>query len=286
MKLVDTSPAVFITGAAGGIGAATTRALAAKGYRVFAGYHRSAAAVPSDPNVTPVQVDVTDPASVANAAKLVADAVADRGLRAVVNNAGLIVQGPLELLPPESFRRQFDVNTLGPAFVVQAFLPLLRAGNGRVINVSAPTARMPIPFMSPIGASKAALASWSTALRGELAAWRLPVVLIDPGATKTEIFADAARRAAEDLARASAAQLALYRGQLDALAAAGAKFRLGEVDVVVAAIVKAVTAKRPKRYYAAGRDARVFGALSHLPAGLRQRLVMRMMGLTNAAPVG
>lgn len=180
---------VFITGAAGGIGAATVRRLVEADIPVFAGYHRATGGLPAGPLITPVQVDVTDTGSVSRAADLVHQAVGDRGLTAVVNNAGAIVQGPTELLAPESLRWQLELNTLGPAFVVQSFLPLLRPRRGRIINVSAPTARIPVPFLGPIGASKAALSSWSTALRGELAPWGVSVVVIEPAATRTEIFA-------------------------------------------------------------------------------------------------
>lgn len=270
---------VFITGAAGGIGAATVTRLAKDGIPVYAGYHRDASGVPAGPLITPVQLDVTDPDSVAGAARVVRDAAEGRGLRAVINNAGLIVQGPLELLPPESLRRQFEVNTLGPVFVVQHFLPLLRPARGRVVNISAPTARVPVPFMGPIGASKAALSSWSAALRGELAAWRMPVTVIEPDGTQTAIFANAERRADADLADATPEQAALYRAQLAAVATAAAGQRLGSVEVIARVVHKAVVAARPRRRYTAGPGARLFGVVSHLPAGLRERLVMRAIGL-------
>lgn len=275
--------AVFITGAAGGIGAATTRSLVDAGIPVFAGYHRDTGALPESPLVTPVQLDVTDPGSVARAARLVADATGERGLRALVNNAGIIIQGPLELLPPESLRRQLDVNTLGPAFVVQQFVPLLRRSQGRIINISAPMARVPVPFMSAIGASKAALSSWSTALRGELAPWRIPVVVIEPDGTRTAIFAIAERQAEADLARATPEQVALYREQLDAVATAAASLSLGSTDPVARVILKAVLSNRPRRHYTAGRGAKVFAILSHLPAGVRDRVVVRSLGLHKVA---
>jgi NAD(P)-dependent dehydrogenase (short-subunit alcohol dehydrogenase family) len=284
--MTSISAGVFITGAAGGIGSATVRRLADAGIPVFAGYHTSTAEVPTGPLVTPVQVDVTDPASVALAARAVSEEVGDQGLRAVINNAGVIVQGPIELLPPESLRRQFDINTLGPAFVTQSFLPLLRTARGRVINISAPTARVPIPFLAPIGASKAALASWSAALRGELAAWGMPVVLIEPDGTRTAIFANAERQAETDLARADPARAGLYDEQLRAIAAAGASQRLGEADVVARVILKAVTASKPRRRYLAGPGTRLFAFLSHLPTGMRDAMVMRAMGLHKIPAAG
>jgi NAD(P)-dependent dehydrogenase (short-subunit alcohol dehydrogenase family) len=270
---------VFITGAAAGIGAATTRRLSEAGYRVFAGVHREAGSLASIPGVQPVAIDVTDPSSAGNAAKAVAETTGGSGLKAVINNAGVIVQGPLELVPPDELRRQFEVNTFGPAHVIQAFLPQLRTGKGRIINVSAPTARVPVPFMAPIGGSKAALASFSDSLRLELGAWGIPVVVIEPGGTDTAIFAkaDAAARAA--LAAADQARVALYSDRLGVVAKAAAKQKLGPADAVAKTIVAAVEARKPKRRYMAGSGAAVFGVLAHLPAGVRERLIKTVFGL-------
>jgi NAD(P)-dependent dehydrogenase (short-subunit alcohol dehydrogenase family) len=270
---------VFITGAATGIGAATTKRLAEAGYRVFAGVHTETGSLVGTPGVEPVAIDVTDPATVEHAAKTVQEAVGKHGLRAVVNNAGVIVQGPLELVPPDELRRQFEVNTLGPAHVIQAFLPLLREGKGRIINVSAPTARVPVPFMAPIGASKAALASFSDSLRVELGMWGIPVVVIEPGGTETAIFAkaDAATQAA--LGAADPSRVALYSDQLAAVAKAAAKQKLGPADAVAKTIAQAVTARKPKRRYMAGSAVAIFGVLAHLPTGLRERLIKTVFGL-------
>jgi NAD(P)-dependent dehydrogenase (short-subunit alcohol dehydrogenase family) len=272
---------VFITGAAGGIGAATARLLADRGYVVFAGIHEDRGSLSHSPRIRSVAIDVTDPASVDAAAEQVGQEVPDGGLHAVINNAGIIVQGPLELLPAHELRRQFEVNTFGPVRVTQAFLPLLRRGRGRVVNISAPTARVPVPFMAPIGASKAALVSLSDALRVELAAWKIPVVVVEPGGTATEIFAKADAAARTALASTDPREVALYRNHLDAVAKAAAKQKLGPTDIVAEAIVRAIEARRPKRRYAAGSGTRLFGALSHLPAGLRDRVVSSAFGLGN-----
>jgi NAD(P)-dependent dehydrogenase (short-subunit alcohol dehydrogenase family) len=270
---------VFITGAATGIGAATTKRLAGAGYHVFAGIHTEKGSLAGTPGVQPVTIDVTDPAGVEHAANVVEEAVGKHGLRAVVNNAGVIVQGPLELVPSNELRRQFEVNTLGPAHVIQAFLPLLREGKGRIINVSAPTARVPVPFMAPIGASKAALASFSDSLRLELGKWGIPVVVIEPGGTDTAIFqkADTATQAA--LGAANPARVALYSDQLAAVAKAAARQKLGPADTVAKTIVDAITARKPKRRYMAGSGAAIFGMLAHLPAGPRERLIKTVFGL-------
>jgi NAD(P)-dependent dehydrogenase (short-subunit alcohol dehydrogenase family) len=270
---------VFITGAATGIGAATTRRLAEAGYRVFAGVHQEAGSLARIPGVQPVAIDVTDPSGVQDAAKVVDDATGGDGLRAVINNAGVIVQGPLELVPAGELRRQFEVNTLGPAYVIQAFLPLLRTGKGRIINISAPTARVPVPFMAPIGGSKAALASFSDSLRLELGAWGIPVMVIEPGGTDTAIFRKAETAAQAALGAADPAKAALYSDQLAAVAKAAAKQKLGPADAVARTIVAAVEAGKPKRRYAAGSGTAIFAVLAHVPASLRERLIKTVFGL-------
>ena len=274
-----TKGSVFITGAATGIGAATTKRLADAGYRVFAGIHREAGTLASIRGVEPVAIDVTDPSSVQNAANVVKEAIGDDGLRAVINNAGVIVQGPLELVPPDELRRQFEVNTLGPAHVIQAFLPLLRDGQGRIINISAPTARVPVPFMAPIGASKASLESFSDSLRVELGAWDIPVVVIEPGGTDTAIFQKADTAAQAAFTAADPAKLALYSKQLAAVGQAAAKQKLGPTDAVAQTILAAVTARKPKRRYMAGSGVAIFGVLAHLPTGVRERLIKTVIGL-------
>jgi NAD(P)-dependent dehydrogenase (short-subunit alcohol dehydrogenase family) len=281
--MAHSSAGVLVTGASGGIGAATTLQLADAGVPVFAGYHDNPGGVPEHRLVTPVALDVTDVSSVSRAVDQIASVVGADGLRAVINNAGLIVQGPLEVLPEASLRRQLDVNTLGPLFVVQQTLPLLRLGRGRIVNVSAPTARIPVPFLAPIGASKAALASWSVALRGELAPWRIPVVLIEPDATRTTIFDNAAALAERDLASAGPARVDPYARQLAAIARAATKQRMVEPDVVARVVTKAATTARPRRHYTAGPGARLFAMVSHLPESLRERVVLAAMGLTRAA---
>ncbi|MEV5746299.1 SDR family NAD(P)-dependent oxidoreductase [Actinoallomurus sp. NPDC052308] len=275
--------AVFVTGAAGGIGTATVRALAERGYRVYAGVRRDVPHLRELRGVEQIQADVTDPDSVAEAAAEVARLQDGQGLHAVVNNAGVIIQGPLELVPADELRRQFAINVFGPAEVVRAFAPLLRKGHGRLINISAPTGRLAAPFAAPISASKAALDSLSDALRIELGAQGIAVVTVIPGAVETPIFAKADQAAEAALADADPARLALYRPQLAAVSAALAKMRQSKPETVAATIVKAIEASRPKTRYLANSDVRPMLLLARLPVRLRDRLVVRVLGLAKAA---
>ena len=270
---------VFITGAAAGIGAAVTRRLAGDGYTVYAGVHHDVGSLDRIAGVHPVSIDVTDPASVAAAAEQVAGQAGGSGLRALINNAGIILQGPVELMASADLERQFAVNTLGPAYAVKEFLPLLRAGGGRVINVSAPTARVPLPYLAALSGSKAALSAMSAALRLELAGWNIPVIVVEPGATDTRIFAKAAAAATISLKSVDPGRVALYERQLAAIAAASAAQRTAPVDPVAKTIAAAVQAAKPRRHYTSGIEARLAGVLACLPAGVKERLITRLLGL-------
>ncbi|GIH16266.1 SDR family NAD(P)-dependent oxidoreductase [Rugosimonospora africana] len=275
--MVTDSRAILITGAGAGIGLAAARALVERGFTVYAGLRGPAPAELA--GAVPVTLDVTDPDSVARAAEQVADRQRGQGLHAIVNNAGVIVQGPLELVPEAELRRQFEVNVYGPVRVMRSFLPQLRQGRGRIVNVTAPTARVAVPFAAPISASKAALAALSDAVRLELAPWGLPVVQVVPGGTATEIFAKADRASVEALATVDPDGVGLYRSALDAVAAATARQRLDPVATAVRAVLSATLDARPKTHYVAG-NARVFAMLARLPMGLRDRMVARALGLS------
>ena len=171
------------------------------------------------------------------------------------------------------------MNTLGPAHAVRAFLPLLRAGGGRVINISAPTARVPMPYLAALSGSKAALSAMSAALRLELADWNIPVIVVEPGATDTRIFAKAEAAAKMSLSTADPGRLALYERQLAAVATASARQRTAPVDSVAKTIAAAVRAPKPRRHYTAGVEARMAGLLAGLPAGVKERLITRLLGL-------
>ena len=227
-------------------------------------------------------LDVADPSSVAAAAKRVAGEV--DGLWAVINNAGVIVQGPLELVPADEWRRQLEVNTLGPASVVREFLPLVRAGHGRIVNVSAATGRVAMPLLGALSASKAGLEALSNALRLELAAWKIPVVVIEPGTTQTEIFARAGAAADVAMQQADRDRVDLYAAHLAAYEKVMSRFKPGPVEKVAEVIVRAVEARRPRRRYAIA-EARTLGAiLPKLPAGLRDRVVSGAVGLNGIKP--
>lgn len=277
------TPAVLVTGAAGGIGTAITRTLVGRGYLVYAGVHRDTEQHAATPGVRPVPLDVTSAPSVQAAADEITARQGGRGLRAVVNNAGVIVSGPVELIPEPEMERQFAVNVLGPAQVTRAFAPLLRTAGGRLINISAPTARLAMPYAGAISASKAALESLSAAARVELAPWGIAVVIVVPGAIDTEIFAKADVAAQGALRTADPQRVALYRQQLEAVATAQSSMRTSPPRTVADAVLRAIEAPRPRARYAVNPDVRIAGILSRLPTRARDRVLARVLGLHKAA---
>jgi NAD(P)-dependent dehydrogenase (short-subunit alcohol dehydrogenase family) len=277
-----TTKNAVVAGAAGGVGDATCRELVRRGWRVFAGVHSEAAAEQLDRaegRIVPVVFDVTDEASLAAVAKQVDRELGASGLDGLVNAVGIVVRGPLELVPLSALRRQFEVNVFGQVAVVQAFLPALRRGRGRLVNVGAASGRVTIPFLGAISASKTALESVTDALRMELKHFGIAVSLVDPSHLYTEIFAKADAAAVRDGYAGTPPVHELYGPALEATEAAIAKQRRNPVDKAVKPIVKALTARRPKTRYLAGRDARLLEIVRHLPDGVRDRMLMSSLGL-------
>ncbi|MCL5258607.1 MAG: SDR family oxidoreductase [Firmicutes bacterium] len=274
--------AVVVTGSSSGIGRATALRLAGNGWIVFGGVRSEAdgerlAAL--HPNLRPVILDVTNAADLAEAAR----SVALRGvpLRGVVSNAGVAVAGPLEFLPLDAVRRQFEVNVFGALAVTQTFMPLLRTTRGRLVFVGSIAGRLSPPFVAPYAASKHALAAFADSLRVELHDSGVRVALVEPGPVATPIWEKG--RAGKDALIASMPPEAMryYTRAIAALAAqAGEEERRGmKADDVARAIESALTAPRPRARYLLGRPARIQAAIALLPEDLRDRLIRKAMKL-------
>ena len=170
---------MLVTGASTGIGWATSLALVEKGWRVFSAVRKEADAKKlteaSSGKITPVIMDIVDYESVKRGAREIEKALGGAGLDALFNNAGISVQGPLEIIPIELFEQQIRVNVFGHVFVTQTFLPLLRKAQGRIVFTSSESGRMTLPLMAPYSASKFALEAAASALRIELRPWKIRV---------------------------------------------------------------------------------------------------------------
>ncbi len=254
--------AVVITGASTGIGASCAAQLDRLGFRVFAGVRRvqdgDRLTESGSPRLTPLRLDVTDPESLRHARELVAHQVGEAGLGGLINNAGIAVAGPLEAVPIQDLRRQLEVNVIGQVAATQAFLPLLRMGRGRIINMGSIAGRGTMPLMGPYSASKYALEAITDALRLELRPWGIQVSIIEPGAIATPIWDKSSREAAALESIVSTDMQALYAPAVAAVkqAVANAVKRAVSPDVVVRAVVHALTAPTARTRYVVGRDAK------------------------------
>ena len=276
---------VVVTGATTGIGAAVTDELADLGYRVYAGVRGDdgMAAVHKRGNrrVTPILMDVSSDASIAAAAEEIGEDIGQAGLVGLVNNAGIAVGGPLELLPIGDMRTQLNVNVIGALAVTQAFLPWLRRGRGRIVNVGSTSGRVAAPFAGPYAASKFALRALNDALRVELSPWRLPVCLIEVGPVATDIWDKSLNELDRRWDGMSPAQRRLYSTLFQAIRkSAEQRGKAGiPVEEVVNAIVHAMSSPKPRSRYIVGNIARQIAIVSLLPDRVRDWLVLRHLGL-------
>ena len=275
----DSAP-VFITGTSTGIGAASALLLAEKGFRVFAGVRKEidgdALARRSSGELTPVQIEITDDSSIFRAAETVEKAVGARGLFGLVNNAGIVKPGPLEFQPMADFRRQLEVNLVGQVAVTQAFLPLIRRGSGRIVNVGSIGGHLVLPLHGAYSASKFAMEAVSDALRLELRQWRIPVSHIDPGATETAIFGktlaaiDEIEKALHDRGHTQ------YDGQITGIRSLVEKTAAdaAPVEDLSKTVAKALTARKPKSRYLAGHGAEAAAIMARTATdGIKDRAV-------------
>jgi NAD(P)-dependent dehydrogenase (short-subunit alcohol dehydrogenase family) len=270
-----------VTGASAGIGKALVERLARDGRNVVALARNPArVSVPNGPGrVEVVRLDFDDPASVDAASRDLGKIVGTMGLAGLVNMAGIIIEGPLEAVPAEAMRRQFEVNVIGPVALTQALLPLLAKARGTVVNIGAVSAHLTAPFYGPIAASKAAIASLNDAMRQEFAPLGIKVVLIEPGAMKTGIFATS--RAARERWLAQRPDVERrYRPALAAMERAFEKSGADDPEVVVTAVMAALSGRRTKPRAVVGKGAGAFVLMSRLPIRLRDRLVRSALGLS------
>jgi NAD(P)-dependent dehydrogenase (short-subunit alcohol dehydrogenase family) len=267
-----------ITGASTGIGKATALFLDELGFKVFAGVRKDADGealmqAASD-RLTPILLDVTDADSVAAAVSTVAQATSGK-LFALINNAGLSLNGPLELVPIADMKQLLDVNVLGVLATTKAFTPLLREQQGQIINISSGHGLLAIPDKSVYAASKFALQAISDSLRLELKPFGVSVSYVVVGKVDTAVLGKIQADRAKMIAAADPELANLYSPLLE--------FFDNEVkglpgippSEVAKVVAQALTAKRPKPRYLVGPGAKKMKNLARLPVGLRDRLMYR-----------
>ncbi|MEV5961499.1 SDR family oxidoreductase [Kribbella sp. NPDC051952] len=275
-----------VTGTSTGIGRATALRLVGDGYHVFATVRRPQdgeallrAAAPG--RLDALIMDVLAEGEVDAMAREVAAHVGADGLDVLVNNAGIGLFEPLELVATDTFRRSLDVNVTGPVIVTRALLPLLRRAGGRIVMIGSIGGRITIPFAGPVAAAKRALLSLTEAFRLELAPWDIKVVLIEPASIHTEAVGKLETDAAKSLEAFGPGGRALYGEAFLKVTSRGLDQERGgsPPDLVAAAVARAITTPRPRARYLVGKDSRRLALIAKLPPAVLDRVRRRIFGL-------
>lgn len=276
---------VVITGASTGIGWATARLLLDRGFRVFGSVRKPADAdrLKSEfgVNFTPLLFDVTDEAAVLAAAREVRTALDGETLAGLVNNAGIAVAGPVLGLSTDEFRRQLDVNVMGPVIATQAFAPLLgvdpslKGPRGRIVMISSVAGKNGNPLTPAYAASKHAIEGLSESLRREMMLFGIDVIIVAPGAVKTPIWG-----------KADEVDMTRYQNSpyLPALQKVRQFTRhLSEIGLppekIAERIAEALTSSQPKVRYAITPDPMRQLVTAILPKRMVDRIIAKRLGL-------
>jgi NAD(P)-dependent dehydrogenase (short-subunit alcohol dehydrogenase family) len=271
---------VLVTGASSGIGAAIVRLLDKEGFHVLAGVRKNSDAerIRSEysDRVVPLNIDVTIPTTIAAAREQVGELVKQHGLVGLVNNAGIVVSGPLESLPISRIREQFEVNVFGQFAVTQAFMDLLKTNkDGRIINLSSVSGLLALPTLGPYAGSKFALEAMSDSLRMELRKSGVKVVLIEPGVVSTPIWERSVSSEDDEWRKNLTDQESQrYLRMMSSVLGLKDIGKPASADQVARVIHKALTARKPKPRYQVGWDVRSATLfLRPLPTWLRDWLI-------------
>lgn len=283
----EQTPSVVITGASTGIGEACALEMDRRNWRVFAGVRSAEAGERlrqrASNRLVPLLIDVTNREQIAAAAKTVTEAVGSAGLNGLVNNAGVVVAGPIELIPLEDLRKEFEVNVVGQVAVTQAFLPQLRAARGRIVLMSSVSGKVAAPYLGPYAASKHALEAIGDSLRVELHRWGISVSVIEPGSIRTPIW-DKARAEADQLAQRMPPEAeALYGEELEQMRRATERLAASglPVETVVRAVAHALISPRPKTRYPVGAQTKLaVSVFKFLSDRTKDWLIRRELGLS------
>lgn len=270
---------VVVTGASAGIGAATAYELARRGFHVLAGVRQDidADAIRA-PGIEPVLLDITDLSGIAALVRRIAEDPERRPLRALVNNAGMAVNAPLETYPLPDWRRLFEINLFGHVAMMQALLPALLKSGGTIVNISSIGGKVAMAAYGPYAATKFALEAVSDSLRREVEPLGMKVVVIEPGAVTTSMLGQvdvAGQRVIDDM---TTEQRGRYEGLMHAvIAQAQASVPGGAAPEEAARVIaNAIISPRPRTRYTVGRYTAMLARLvSFMPDRMMDRMLAR-----------
>lgn len=279
---------IVITGASTGIGEACAVGLAQRGYRVYAGVRKDEdkqrLAAEGGHGMVPITLDVTQQDTIDAAVDTVQVDLKEAGLPllGLFNNAGISVNGPLEFVSPDDLRWQFEVNCVGQLMVTQAFLPLLRESQGRIVSTGSVGGFVTTPLLGPYCMSKYAMEAFTDALRLELAPQGIQVVLIEPAAVATKIWEKGVADSEAFLENAPPELEERYGAYLAGIQkfAEEGRTTAASPQVVLDAVIDALEAPKPRTRYIMGTRAGQRRFLRMLPDRLRDRVLFKAFGIT------
>lgn len=279
---------VFITGTTTGIGLATARYLDEVGWRVFAGVlpgeDTTALETDASENLTILPVDITDSDMVAATFRRIQREVGDSGLDGLVNNAGIGMSGPMEVMPLSDIQQVMEINYIGHVRVTRTCLPLIRQARGRIVNISSILGRVVAPFSGPYCASKFALEAFSDALRMELRPWQIHVAVIEPTIIQTAIWQKQTDMQDTMLAELPPQARELYGQQMTIMQRSTIEQANLAVspEQVAQAIHHALTVTRPRTRYVVGGESLALRLLHRfVPDRWRDMILLRRLRLWN-----
>ncbi len=258
---------VVVTGASTGIGAATARELARRGYHVLAGVRRETDADGlRATNLEPIMLDITDETKIAALVQRISKDPERRRLRALVNNAGMAVNTPLETYPLSEWRRLFDVNLFGHVAMMQALLPALIESRGSIVNISSVGGKVAMATYGPYAGTKFALEAVSDSLRREVEPLGVKVIVIEPGAVTTGMLGQVDVRGQRIIDEMTPVQHGRYAALMHAvIAQAQASVPKGATPEDAGRVIaEAIASKRPRTRYTVGRGTAMVVRLTRL----------------------
>ncbi|MBT8396649.1 MAG: SDR family oxidoreductase [Gemmatimonadetes bacterium] len=278
--MTKTGKTVLITGASTGIGKATALTLDANGYKVFAGVRKEAdgQALKEEASdaLTPLLLDITDDDAIAGAAARVGEETGGK-LSGLVNNAGMSLNGPLELTPVSEIRKLFEVNVVGLLALTRSFIPLLREAPGRLINISSGHGLLAIPDKSVYAASKFAVQAISDSLRLELRPFGIAVSNLVVGKVDTAVLGKILEERERLAMAADPDVLELYSTLFEFFDKEVKNLPGIPPEEVAKVIAEALSTPKPKAQYLVGPGARKMKNLSRLPRKLREGLMYKAL---------
>lgn len=256
-----------VTGASTGIGRATAQRLAADGFHVLAGVRKA-----SDGDrirtagIEPVILDITDQADIDALAEHALNDPQSRPLSALINNAGIAINAPIEVLTMTDWRTQFDVSVFGQIALTKALFPALLKSQGRIVNITSVGGRVAMANYGAYSAAKFAMEAVSDSLRREVEATGITVVKVTPGAVSTKLTERGLATSSRITNTMTAAQHTRYDELTAAFTAQAEGFaRHGVTPAHAAAVIsRAISDRKPKTRYTIGRDAAITNVIARI----------------------